>query len=75
MLLALDAPIWTVIDSAVSAVKSHVAVAGVIWPPAVIGDTAGAPVAEPIVGAVAPKTLHSPLPMNVPLDPLDRTCS
>lgn len=63
----------TVKDKAASAVRSTVTAAGARTPPAVIGVTEAAPVAEAIVGATPAKVVATPLAMIVPDEPLDRT--
>ena len=69
---ALAADHATEKESAASAVRSAVAVAGAVCPATVIGPIPGAPVALPTVGAVPPKTIASPFTRSVPVDPFDR---
>src|SRR5690349_13569253 len=60
--------------SAVSAVRSTVTAAGVIWLAALpINDMPGAAVADPTAGVVKPEpSIHQPMQNTVPLDPLLR---
>lgn len=61
-----------VIANAVSAVKSTLAVDGVLFPAEPPSPTAGQLVALPDVIAASSATQHSLIPKSVPLDPFER---